>query len=58
LFVVLLITAPSYLEVGASDKPGAVHTRLLEATLVEALAPNSRVLGYHGEKQQELSPND
>ena len=25
MFVVLLITAPSYLEVGASDKPGAVH---------------------------------
>jgi len=25
LFVVLLITAPSYLEVGASDKPGAVQ---------------------------------
>ena len=29
MFVVLLITAPSYLEVGASDKPGAVQTHIL-----------------------------
>ncbi|VFU08878.1 protein of unknown function [Methylocella tundrae] len=26
LFVVLLVMAPSYLEVGASSKPGAVQT--------------------------------
>jgi len=30
LFVVLLITAPSYLEVGASDKPGAVQVEMPE----------------------------
>ena len=27
LFVVLLVMAPSYLEVGASGNPGAVHLR-------------------------------
>ncbi|MCA3183553.1 MAG: hypothetical protein INH13_08010 [Cupriavidus sp.] len=31
MFVVLLITAPSYLEVGASDKPGAVQIVAAEA---------------------------
>jgi len=37
LFVVLLITAPSYLEVGASDKPGAVHSRFSDEQIIGIL---------------------
>ncbi len=36
LLVVLLIMAPSYLEVGASGKPGAVHPRALRRPLLRA----------------------
>ena len=46
MFVVLLVMAPSYLEVGASGKPGAVHRRLAEKANQSGLArtPSARVI--------------
>ena len=44
--VVLLVMAPSYLEVGASGKPGAVH--LLVETCVSScvVSETKSILGY------------
>jgi UDP-2-acetamido-3-amino-2,3-dideoxy-glucuronate N-acetyltransferase len=57
LFVVLLVMAPSYLEVGASDKAGAVHTDGEEGLRVLAVLERASAALARPKEERPKTPN-